>query len=375
MSTFEEFNNITIKNPSNKHIVEQFIKYYEFVYSNYSILEKTSREIYFKLSALKKNIFFLASLKYTITSGEQLQKYKGIGKKTVEKVNEIIKNGYISDLYNNNNNNNKELTKTNNKQDKDNQKKIKIIQELSSIYGIGLTKASEFYEKYNITSVDDLIKKNKQGKIKLTEQMLLGLKFKNTLNQKIPSILILSLDIHVLKLVHKLDKDFIIVFCGSYRREKEYPGDVDILITHKKLSKIENCHTYLKQIITILKNIIVAPITENYNTHFQAFGTFKNLSDLPNDYDKQEFNVKKDVFKLDTIIVPYDSFYTALMHFTGSGNFNKKIRIHAKSMDMKINEYGLYKIKNEKEYKIPISSEQDIFNHLSLKYLPPNKRY
>lgn len=377
MSSFEEFNNINIKNPSNKIIVEQFIKYYEFVYSNYSTIEKTSREIYFKLSALKKNIFFISSLKYPITSGEQLQKYKGIGKRTVEKVNEIIKYGYILDLYNSDN---KELNKTNNKKDKDkqdknNQRKIKIIQELSSIYGIGPTKAADFYEKYGITSIKDLIKQNKEGKIKLTEQMLLGLTYKDILNQKIPSILILSLDIYVLKLVHKLDKDFIIVFCGSYRRGKEYPGDVDILVTHKKLSKIEDCHIYLTQIISILKNVIVAPITENYNTHFQAFGTFKNLPDLPNDYNKEEFNVKKDVFRLDTIIVPYDSFYTALMHFTGSGNFNKKIRIHAKSISMKINEYGLYKIKDKKEIKIPISSEKDIFKHLLLKYLPPDKRY
>ena len=205
--------------------------------------------------------------------------------------------------------------------------------------------------------------------------MLLGIKYKDILVQKIPTILILYLDIYVSKLVNKLDKNFITVFCGSYRRGKEFPGDVDILITHKNLNDIDNCKKYLEQIINLLNHIIIDPLIENYNTHFQAFGSFKNLVDLPKSYNKDDFNVKKNVFRIDIIIVPIQSFYTALMHFTGSGNFNKKIRIHAKSMDMKINEYGLYKIKNNKEVDVPIKSEKDIFDNLLLKYLPPDKRY
>jgi DNA polymerase/3'-5' exonuclease PolX len=362
MSSFEEFNNINITNKTNSNIIDQFIKYYQFVYSNYSVFKKTSREIFFKLNAIKKNIYFLASFKKTIVSGEQLEKYKGVGTKTVEKINQIINDGYIHDI------------KNFNEQSSDNS--IKIIQELSSIYGIGPTKASAIYKKYGITSINDLIKKYKSGKIKLTDQMLLGIKYRDFLITKIPIILILQLDIYVSKLVNEFDKNFIIVFCGSYRRGKEYPGDVDILITHKNLNDVDNCKEYLEKIVNLLNNnIVIDPLTENYNTHFQAFGTFKNLVDLPKSYDKNDFNVKLNVFKIDIIIVPIQSFYTALMHFTGSGDFNKKIRIHAKSMNMKINEYGLFKITGDKETNIPIKSEKDIFDNLLLKYLPPDKRY
>jgi len=62
------------------------------------------------------------------------------------------------------------------------------------------------------------------------------------------------------------------------------------------------------------------------------------------------------------------------MHFTGSGDFNQRMRLHAKSLDMKLSEYGLYKIENNKEKQIPINSEQNIFEALLLKYLPPEKR-
>lgn len=364
MSIFEEFNNIKINNPNNSHIVNQFIKYYEHVYSNYNSFNKTSQEMYFKLNAIKKNIFFIASLKKQITSGQELEKYKGVGKKTVEKINQIIKHGYILEIKN--------FESTNNS--KQNQKKINIIQELSSIHGIGTTKASEFYEKYNVTSIKDLINKYKKGQISLSEQMLLGIKYKKILIQEIPNSLILSLDIYITKIIHDYDKNFIIVFCGSFRRGKEFPSDIDILISHKNLHNLENSYKYLSEIVSLFDNIIVDKLTENFNTHFQAFGTFRNIPHLPQEYDKNKFNVNKNVFRLDIIIVPLQSFYPALMHFTGSGNFNKKMRIHAKSMGMKLNEYGLYKLENNKEVPLKITSEKDIFTHLLLKYISPENR-
>jgi DNA polymerase (family 10) len=360
MSSFEELNNITIFNYNNKNIVNQFIKYYEFIYSNYSNFDKTAREIFFKLSAIKKNIFFLASYKKLITSGEQLEKYKGIGKKTVEKINQILEYGIISELKN----------------IKFPNKKIKIIEQLSSIYGIGKVKASEFYDKYKIRSLDQLIIKHKSGKLNLTDQMIMGIKYKDDLIQIIPKILILHLDIFISKLIHDFDKNFIVVFCGSYRRNKDYSSDVDILISHKKLVNLDNCKIYLKQVIDLLdKFIIIDSLTKSFNTHYNAFGSFNKLTHLPTSYNKNEFNVKTNVFRIDFLIVPIQSLYTGMFHFTGSGDFNRKIRIHAKSIDMKINEYGLYKIKENCEISISIKSEHDIFKYLSLKYIPPNKRF
>jgi len=63
------------------------------------------------------------------------------------------------------------------------------------------------------------------------------------------------------------------------------------------------------------------------------------------------------------------------MHFTGSGIFNQKMRLHAKSLGYKLSEYGLSKIDNKHNKKnIIINSEEDIFKILLLKYIPPEKR-
>ena len=82
-------------------------------------------------------------------------------------------------------------------------------------------------------------------------------------------------------------------------------------------------------------------------------------------YNKKEFDVKKNVIRLDIIIVPNNFFYTALMHFTGSGDFNQKLRLHAKSLGMKLSEYGLTNLTDNSV--VSINSELDIFKFLLLK--------
>ena len=206
--------------------------------------------------------------------------------------------------------------------------------------------------------------------------MKLGIKYKDKLVEKIPRILIARLDIFVHDELQKIDSKFISVVCGSYRRGKAYSSDIDILITNKKLKSKEDTGKYLKLVLDNLnKFFIIDSLTTSYNTHFQGFASFKKIPNLPIDYSKSEFNIKSNVIRLDIILVPIQFFYPALMHFTGSGDFNQKMRLHAKSLGYKLSEYGLIKIdKSKKEIYIEAKSEQDIFDKLLLKYIPPEKR-
>jgi DNA polymerase/3'-5' exonuclease PolX len=356
MNKVEDFSKIKAKNPDNQYIVDEFIRYYTFVYSNYTRSEKSSKENYYKLLVIKKVIDTISKFKPTITSGSQLGEIKGIGPKTVARVNEIIDTGSLSEIT-------------------ERKKQIEAVAELSSIYGIGPTKASFFYENFGIKNLKQLLDADKKGKIELTDQMKLGIKYKDSLSTKIPRILIAALDIFFHNKLYDYDKEFVSVICGSYRRGKDFSSDVDILATHKKLVSKDDCGKYLKKILDHLaKYFIVDSLTTSYNTHFQGFATFKNIPNLPTDYDKKVFNVKNNVIRLDIIVVPEQYFYSALMHFTGSGEFNQKMRLHAKSLGYKLSEYGLSSIKDGKELPIKINSEADIFIALLLKYIPPEKR-
>ena len=57
---------------------------------------------------------------------------------------------------------------------------------------------------------------------------------------------------------------------------------------------------------------------------------------------------------------------------TGSGELNKRMRQIAKEKGFKLSEYGLFNISDGK--KIKISSEEDFFKKLNMKYLPPKLR-
>lgn len=357
MSLIIDFTNIKITNPDNTYIVNEFIKYYDWIYSNYSKSGKSAKENYYKLLVIKKTIDIIARYKNKIIHGSQLSSIKGIGEKTIARINEIIDTGKLSEIERIEN-------------------QIEAVKALSSIYGIGPVKASEFYNLYGIKSLKELIKAHKQGKIKLTDQMKLGIKYKDVLVEKIPRILIARLDIFVYSELQKIDPQFISIVCGSYRRGKPYSSDVDILITNKKLKSKENTGKYLKLVLDNLKKyFVVDSLTTSFNTHFQGFGTFKLIPNLPTDYNKTEFDVKSNVIRLDIIIVPIQFFYTALLHFTGSGDFNQKMRLHAKSLGYKLSEYGLIETdKTGKEKYLEAKSEQDIFDSLLLKYIPPEKR-
>jgi DNA polymerase/3'-5' exonuclease PolX len=357
MSIQNDFTEIKIKNPDNKFIVDEFIRYFDWIYSNYTKSEKSSKENYYKLLVIKKTIGIIAKFTKTIRSGSDLANIKGIGPKTIGRVDEIIKTGKLSEI-------------------KLGQNQIQAVRELSEIYGIGPVKASEFYTNYNISNLKQLIEAHDQGLITLTDQMKLGIKYKNKLKTKIPRILIARLDLFIHDSLYKLDKNFISVVCGSYRRGKDFSSDVDILITHKNIKSKNDTGKYLKIVLDNLsKYFIVDSLTTSYNTHFQGFASFKLIPDLPLDYSKADFNVKTNVIRLDIIMVPIQYFYSALLHFTGSGDFNQKLRLHAKSLGYKLSEYGLVKIdSNGKQIHLATNSEQDIFKALLLKYVPPEKR-
>jgi predicted flap endonuclease-1-like 5' DNA nuclease len=146
MSYLGNFKDIKIKNINNKFIFDEFTRYYDWIYSNYAKSNKSSKENYYKLLVIKKTIEIIAKFSKDILSGSDLSYIKGIGPKTVNRINEIINTGKLSEINEGKN-------------------QINAIKELSEIYGIGPVKASEFYTNFNITNLKELLKAYKNNKI------------------------------------------------------------------------------------------------------------------------------------------------------------------------------------------------------------------
>ena len=347
-----------IKNIKNIKIIDEFIKLVDQIKfdMDHTVLDKEIIRHSYRLMQIKKIINILKKYPKEIKSGKQLKDIKGIGKGTIDRINEILRKGYLKEI---------KLRQIRSIQPgaraKSKYKKyLKNIEELEQIIGIGRKTAYEFVTKYNIKSISDLKKAYKQKKIELNKQILLGLKYHNLYKQIIPRKEIMEIDKYLHKLATKIDPEIFIIITGSYRRKKMYSNDIDILLTHPKIKTqrdIKKSHNYLIEFINKLKKhkFIVDDLTyENYETKYMGFCKYKSYP----------------IRRIDILYVPDNSYYTALVYFTGSKSLNIKLRNIAIGLNYKLNEYGLYEIKDNRYIKMEINSENDIFEKLGLEYVP-----
>lgn len=329
---------LQIANRNNKKIIEEFLKYFDYVY-NTEFPDLTKQQKFFKLNAIKKIIAEIANFPNKITSGSDLKELEGIGKKTMIKIDEILEHGKILET--------KEVVKN----------------ELDSIHGIGINKAREIEKKYNIKTVKELKKLVKEKKIDLPEQILIGLKYHGKILEKIPRNIMVKIDEYLHKQINKVNKNILVTVCGSYRRGKPESGDIDVLLKYNKYDP-DNETDAKKEMNKILSKLTVMKenITDPLSTHYMGI------------IDLDSFGEKKKYARIDIIMCNEDNFYPALLHFTGPGIFNRKMRFKAKKMGYRLSQLGLIKLHKNREEKIKISSEKEIFDILGFEYLEPSER-
>jgi len=329
----------------NKKIILEFQQLVSFIQNKIDNTtdEKLKTIDIFRLKQIKRVLSILKKYPKIITKNNinEFSKLQGIGKGTIDRINEILDNGYLIELKDFN-----EYTKL----------KENIIENLESIIGVGRKKALEFYNK-GIKSVEDLKNKILNKKIKVNDKILLGIKYYGKFLENIPRKEIEQIHKLIKNIIDEFDNKTLFEICGSYRRRKPFSNDIDILISNKNnKNNLEKFVELFKKPIKKNNNkpLIVDDLTDKYKTKYMGFIQYKNFP----------------FRRIDIRYLPLESFYTGLLYFTGSAEFNQNIRKIAKQKGYKLSEYGLFKNNN----KININSELDIFNILNIDYVPPHQR-
>jgi DNA polymerase/3'-5' exonuclease PolX len=78
--------------------------------------------------------------------------------------------------------------------------------------------------------------------------------------------------------------------------------------------------------------------------------------------------------RLDILLTPPTEFPYAVLYFTGSDKFNIAFRRHCLTLGYTLNEHTLTPTKDGVPAVPPMSSEEDIFAFVGLKYVPPTER-
>lgn len=339
----------------NQKLIDEFSKYVRQIQFDidHEISKKKKLGHSFRLQATKKILEIIKNFPKEITSSKQLEGIKGIGKKSLEHIDEVLNFGKIGKVMD----------------DIMDQTYLTYVSELDEIYGIGQAKAIELYKNYNVKSIDDLKKLVDSGKIELPQNVLIGLKYYGKAKEKIPRSEMEEMDTYLHNVLFKLDVNLFGVICGSYRRQKETSNDIDMLIVHPKLvtkedidnSKVNYLHKFIVQ-LKKEKFIVDSLTSDEVSTKYMGLCQLQIQNNKENNYP---------IRRIDIRFIPYESYYSATLYFTGSADFNRKMRRVAESMDYKLNEYGLF---NEKGKPLKIKSEKDIFDYLGMEYVSPELR-
>jgi DNA polymerase/3'-5' exonuclease PolX len=342
----------------NSKIVKNFEVLVKFIQAELNklkskdIITKTT----FRLNHIRKSLSIIKKYpkKLNLNNLDEFQKLPGIGQGTIDRIKEIIKTGKLKEIQGFKENPNE-----------------KIINKLTDIVGIGRSKALELIKK-GITSIKQLKSKIENNEIKVNDKIKLGIYYYGKFFGNIPRNEITEIKELLEKVIDNINKlnnlndtnKYIIEICGSYRREKTTSGDIDVLIS--KLGSDPNNVNHLDKIISKLKEpisynnnkpLLTDDLTDkNYKTKYMGFLKYKD-----NPYRR-----------IDIRFIHWHSYFTALMYFTGSKEFNQKTRLIAKKLGYKLSEYELTKISNNTN--ITIKSEEDIFKILNMDYIPPNLR-
>ena len=128
---------------------------------------------------------------------------------------------------------------------------------------------------------------------------------------------------------------------GSLRRGRETIGDLDLLVTGRRLEKVAD---------HLLKYPEVADV-------------------LANGDDKVSFRLSTGM-QVDVRLLPPESYGAALMYFTGSKEHNVALRARAQRSGLKLSEYALFK----GERAVAGRTEEEVYKTLGLPWIAPELR-
>jgi DNA polymerase lambda len=317
----------------------------EVLRNNYALLRDKGRTF-----AYRSAIISLKSHPEKITSVEQVENLQKVGSKIKKKIGEILETGTLKRV-----------------QAMDELERLKCIKEFSKIWGIGSTTADKLFSM-GYKSIADLKKKIPTI---LNENQKIGLELYEELLQRIPREEVKVISELVITTAKDIigETEIITDTCGSYRRGKQDCGDIDILITFDDflLSK-----DFLLELISTLKEkgIVTHVLVMSIETKKHENLSFEGIAKLPGRPHR----------RLDIKIYPRKFYAWALMHFTGSANFNRDIRLLAKKKGLKLTDEGLFPALrvNGETYcganLVDCYTEEEIFSLLDIPYKPPEER-
>lgn len=265
-----------------------------------------------------------------------LEDLPGIGEHIAEKIMEYVQTGKIRKY--------EELKKTT---------PVELL-DLMNVSGFGPQSLRQIHSELGITTRDQLIhaledgsiSKLKRFGIRKVENMMRGLKLYKQTELRIllwEAWLIGERIVADLSQVKEVQR---IAIAGSVRRGRETIGDIDILVACRPADRRK-----------VVQAFVLLP-----DRKIQLSKGDTRASIIIGDQQRQ----------VDLRVVHESEWGSALLYLTGSKEHNIALRTIARERGLKINEYGLFRLKDDQ--RLAGHTEEEMYHHLGLQYIPPELR-
>lgn len=266
-----------------------------------------------------------------VAGGADLDDLPGVGEAIAEKIATLVNTGKLPAL--------EQAAK----------KTPLVLADLMRIPGLGPKRVKELHEALEVTSADDILRAEREGKLaelpgfgeKLAAKIAGAIEHLAEEQKRFRLADAEKLAAPLLEYLEGLDHVGRVVVAGSYRRRKETVGDIDIVISATD------------------GGAILEKLTE-----------FDGVRQVVSRGETRATVIIGMGLQVDVRVVPEVSFGAALYYFTGSKAHNIVLRRMAQEKRLKLNEYGLYR----GEERIAGETEKEVVEALGLAWMPPELR-
>jgi len=221
------------------------------------------------------------------------------------------------------------------------------ISQLLGISGLGARRVRELHEKLGVATLADLERAVREGSLKqlkgfgekIEQQITAGLKARGG-----PKLLLALAKRLAEPLIEHLQAQHAVLAAaaGSYRRNKELVGDLDVLAASTAPAE------------TLMERFLSYPARARVLAH----GATRSAM------------VLQQGLQVDLRVVPLESYGAALHYFTGSKAHNVRVRQLGIRRGLKVNEYGVFK----DDERIAGADEAEVYASLGLPFIEPELR-
>lgn len=276
-----------------------------------------------------------------LTRQGRLKGVPGLGSTIIKRIEEVVETGHIA-LYD-------ELVETT--------PPIKL--EMMRIPGVGPKKINAIYNQLHVTSIPDLVEACKQDKVavlpgfgkKTQDKILQGIAFLAQHADRFLYPVAEEEASHIYAALKALPEIVRLQVAGSLRRRRETVKDIDMVVSVAD-SAGDDVRRKIMDVFT--SQPTVQAITGKGETKSSV--------------------VLSSGMNMDLRVVNDSQFPYTLHHFTGSKEHHIPLRRRALSMNMTINDYGLFRGKEPNLELVPCKDEADIYAALGMDFIEPELR-